>query len=316
MGWRFWRRKKIDPEDVIQDLNSDSAQAVVQGLHRILKNPQLFHTCQVSIERCFKHKQPHVRWYAAKVAAATGGCAVAETLAIGLLDDGAVGSTTAQLLTNLGARGVPAIKSFLWRDAVRNNPAAIRRALDVLVVIDDDPVKTIFSLLNSQAKQFALDRFVGFGATALPVLLEGYRENERGEAALVVEILGKLGDLGTHALIDLLLERPAQLKRRLIIAALWQKKGSFFDLSFFGSWRSPDELLDQLVELVQDADNETGLVSAWMIREFLPFASAAKREQIESSTSFILLGDVADRLRKALERVFHKQPDQMMLLAA
>ncbi len=316
MGWRFWRRKKIVPEDVIQDLNSDSAQAVVRGLHAILKNPQLFSACQGNIERCFKHPKPHVRWFAAKVAAASGGCAASEALAMGLLDDGEVGSTTAQVLLNLGSRGVPAIKSFLWREAVRSNPAAIRRALDVLVAIDDDPVRTIFSLLNSQAKQFALDRFVGFGATAVPMLLEGYDDNTRGQAELVVEILGKLGDLGFHTLIDLLLQRPEPFRRKLLISAIRNKTGSFFDLSFFDGWRSPDEILDQLLELVQDADSDTSLVSAWMIREFLPFASAAKREQIESSTSFILLGDVADRLRKALERVFLKKPDQMMLLAA
>lgn len=58
----------------------------------------------------------------------------------------------------------------------------------MLVAIDDDPVRTIFSLLNSQAKQFALDRFVGFGATAVPMLLEGYDDNTRGQAELVVEI--------------------------------------------------------------------------------------------------------------------------------
>lgn len=76
------------------------------------KNPQLFSACQGNIERCFKHPKPHVRWFAAKVAAASGGCAASEALAMGLLDDGEVGNTTAQVLLNLGSRGVPAIKSF------------------------------------------------------------------------------------------------------------------------------------------------------------------------------------------------------------
>ena len=318
MRWKFWQRSPISLSSVIQDLNSSSPTAISRGLHSVLRNPQLFRPCQAQITELFSHSSAHIRWFAAKVAAQTGGDLAAEALAINLLKDGWVAVTTAQLLVNLGGRAVPALKRFLWHEAVRENPQAIQRALKVLVAIDDNPVHTLFAMLSSHTKQFIIDEVLVFGEEAMPILIDGYRNDERGEADAVVEVLAKLGDLGFHWLIDLLLERPKPAKRRLLVDALSKKTGSYFDPSFFTNWRAPDELLDLLADLTQDEDERTTLVAAWLIRELLPFASAEKREQIETAMAFILMGGIQKRLRAALEKGMQPrgQGEELLLIAA